>query len=208
MVDPFAKDSNPTQGPEASRAKDELNARFQDLRRDASATAKSAADSLSQQHDQATASGGAGSKIDSTMSTLRDEATQTGNEAKGAAASIAEQARSRLTEIVDQQKVAGADRIAGVAKAAQTAAGDLDRTNPQMARLVRAAAENVDRLADDVRSRDLGDVLATLSQFGREQPVAFFGGAVVAGFILARFLKSDSPAAGGVPRASGSYGAA
>ena len=206
MVDPFAKDPNPTQGPEASRAKDELNARFQDLRRDASASAKSAADSLSQH--QAPASGGAGSKLDSTMSTLRDEATQSGNEAKGAAASIAEQARSRLTEIVDQQKVAGADRIAGVAKAAQTAAGDLDRTNPQMARLVRAAAENVDRLADDVRSRDLGDILATLSQFGREQPVAFFGGAVVAGFILARFLKSDAPAAGGVPRASGSYGAA
>ena len=206
MVDPFAKDPNPTQGPEASRAKDELNARFQDLRRDASASAKSAADSLSQH--QATASGGAGSKLDSTMSTLRDEATQSGNEAKGAAASIAEQARSRLTEIVDQQKVAGADRIAGVAKAAQSAAGDLDRTNPQMARLVRTAAENVDRLADDVRSRDLGDILATLSQFGREQPVAFFGGAVVAGFILARFLKSDAPAAGGVPRASGSYGAA
>ncbi len=206
MVDPFAKDPNPTQGPEASRAKDELNARFQDLRRDASASAKSAADSLSQH--QAPASGGAGSKLDSTMSTLRDEATQSGNEAKGAAASIAEQARSRLTEIVDQQKVAGADRIAGVAKAAQSAAGDLDRTNPQMARLVRTAAENVDRLADDVRSRDLGDILATLSQFGREQPVAFFGGAVVAGFILARFLKSDAPAAGGVPRASGSYGAA
>ncbi len=201
MADPFAKDPNATLGGEASRAKDDLNARFQDLRRDAAASVKSAADTISPPHGQATPG-----DVGSTVSSLRDQAAQTTNEAKGAAASIAEQARSRLTEIVDQQKEAGADRIAGVAKAAQSAAGDLERTNPQMARLVRAAAENVDRLADDVRSRDLGDVLATLTQFGREQPVAFFGGAVVAGFILARFLKSDAPVASGLPQATSSHG--
>ncbi len=58
---------------------------------------------------------------------------------------------------------------------------------------MRSAAESVDRMADDVRSRDLGEVLATLADFGRRQPVAFFGGAVVAGFLVARFFKSDAP---------------
>ena len=44
-----------------------------------------------------------------------------------------------------------------------------------------------------MRSRDIGDVFATVADFGRRQPVAFFGGAVLAGFVLARFFKSDAP---------------
>ena len=35
----------------------------------------------------------------------------------------------------------------------------------------------------------VGDLLAMVTKFGREQPVAFFAGAVVAGFALSRFIK-------------------
>lgn len=192
MADPFDTDPNKSFGAGAARAKDDLNHRFEDLRRDAAANAKAAANTLSAGHGGPKA-GDANAKPDATASTLRDQASHAADEAKSAAASIAEQARTRLNEIVDQQKSAGADKIAGVAKAAHSAAGDLEKTNPQMARLVRTAADNVDRIADDVRSRDIGDVFATLADFGRRQPVAFFGGAVVTGFILARFFKSDAP---------------
>lgn len=185
MADPHDTDPSESFGAHAARAKDELNARFQGLRRDAAAGARSAADSLDDHLDRA-GSGTSGAD-------LRDKAAEAADQAKGAAASIAEQARARLNEIVDQQKAAGADRIAGVAKAAHSAAEDLDKTNPHMARLVRSAADNVDRIAEDVRSRDIGDVFATVAEFGRRQPVAFFGGAVLAGFVLARFFKSDAP---------------
>jgi hypothetical protein len=188
MADPFDTGSRSGFDPQTARAKDDLNARFQDLRRDAAQTARTAAENLGDQHghtnfhnDRAGAS------------SIRDQASQAADEAKGAAASIAEQARARLNDIVDQQKAAGADKIAGVAKAAHSAADNLDETNPHMARLVRSAAENVDRIADDFRSRDIGDVLATVADFGRRQPVAFFGGAVLAGFLLSRFFKSDAP---------------
>ena len=60
---------------------------------------------------------------------------------------------------------------------------------PVVGRLVRSAADNVDRVAEVSGA----DVLATLADFGRRQPVAFFGGAVVAGFLVARFFKSDAP---------------
>ena len=189
MADPHDTDPNESFGAHAARAKDELNARFQDLRRDAASSARSAADSVSERYGQ----GGKADAAGDAAADLRDQAAQAADQAKGAAASIAEQARARLNEIVDQQKAAGADRIAGVAKAAHSAAGDLDKTNPHMARLVRSAAENVDRIAEDVRSRDIGDVFATVADFGRRQPVAFFGGAVLAGFVLARFFKSDAP---------------
>ena len=197
MTDPmktFPAESSPTPAPS------ELNARFQDLRRDAAQSVDDASKSLSHGVEQAKDKlAGAASasdtkaKFDSTVSTFKDQASQTATEAKGAALSIADQARNRLTEIVDQQKAMGADKISGVAKAAQNAASDLDTSNPQMAKLVRTAAENVDRIADDLRSSDIGDVIATLASFGRQQPVAFFGGAVLAGFILARFFKSDAP---------------
>ncbi len=193
-------DSMKTFPGDSSAAPSELNARFQDLRRDAAQSADAASKSLSQGVDQAKdkLSGLAPdpdtkAKLDSTVSTFKDQASQAATQAKGAALSIADQARSRLTEIVDQQKAMGADKISGVAKAAQNAASDLDESNPQMAKLVRTAAENVDRIADDLRSSDLGDVVSTLAAFGRQQPVAFFGGAVLAGFLLARFFKSDAP---------------
>lgn len=188
MADRYDTDPTESFGAHAARAKDELNARFQGLRRDTASSAQSAADSVADHYGQGRSSGDAASAGD-----LRDQASRAAEQAKGAAASIAEQARARLSEIVDQQKAAGADRIAGVAKAAHSAAEDLDKTSPQMARLVRSAAENVDRIADDVRSRDIGDVFATVADFGRRQPVAFFGGAVLAGFVLARFFKSDAP---------------
>ncbi len=182
MADPFDTASNSSFGAQTARAKDDLNARFQDLRRDAAESATSAADSVNDRF------GG-----HSDRSSIRDKASEAADEAKGVASSIAEQARARLNEIVDQQKAAGADKIAGVAKAAHSAADNLDETNPHMARLVRSAADNVDKVAEDFRSRDIGEVFATVASFGRRQPVAFFGGAVLAGFLLSRFLKSDVP---------------
>ena len=182
MADPFDTVSNSSFGAETARAKDDLNARFQDLRRDAAQSATAAADSVDRKF-----SGRA------ETSSIRDQASDAAEEAKGVAASIAEQARARLNEIVDQQKAAGADKIAGVAKAAHSAADNLVETNPHMARLVRSAADNVDKVAEDFRSRDIGEVFATVADFGRRQPVAFFGGAVLAGFLLSRFFKSDVP---------------
>ena len=182
MADPYDTDSTSSFGADAARAKDDLNARFQDLRRDAVSGAKAASGSASARYGQSDPAG-----------TPRGQASQAADDAKGTAATLADQARLRLNEIVGQQKSAGADKIAGVAKAAHSAAEDLDKTNPQMARLVRIAADNVDRVAEDVRSRDIGQVFATLADFGRRQPVAFFGGAVLGGFLLSRFLKSDAP---------------
>lgn len=185
MADPF------DHGPDTiGRAKDDLDSRFDDLRRDASASAKSAADAVSRHYGRPD---GDDATVDEAAASLRRQATQAASEAKTAAASVAEQARQRLTEIVDQQKAVGAAKISGVAKAAHSAAKELDGNNPHIARVVRTAAEGVDRLAEDFRKRDIGDVLATLGGLGRSQPVAFFGGAVLAGFVLSRFFKSDVP---------------
>ena len=199
MVDPFAQDPVTTTGNGTERARADLNARFQHLRHDAEDLVSETPDTISRRAGEAAdaVSGDAGRTGRqpgfSSKSSFKAQASQAASDAKGAAASIADQARSRFAEIIDQQKAAGASRVAGVAQAAQSAAKDLDDTNPELARLVRSAADGVDRIAADIRSRDLGDVIDTVASFGRRQPVAFFGGAVLAGFLLSRFFKSDAP---------------
>lgn len=128
----------------------------------------------------------------STVDSLKDQASQAADTARGTLNTIATEARGRINDMVDQQKTAGADQLSGLAKAAQSAAGDLRDTSPQVARLVSDAASSVDRFAGDLRGRDIGDVLGQVAGFARQQPVAFFAGSVLAGLLLARFLKSES----------------
>ena len=128
----------------------------------------------------------------STLEDLKGQASEAAGSAKETLGTMASEARTKLNEIVDHQKTAGADQLSGLARAVQTAAGDLDDKSPQVARLVRDAASSVDRFAGDLRSKDVRDVLASVSTFARQQPVAFFAGSVLAGFVLARFLKSDA----------------
>jgi hypothetical protein len=127
---------------------------------------------------------------------LRSRAGEHADEARGIVSSIADEARNKIVDIVEQQKSASADKLANISHAAQSAADDLSKDNPQVARLVRDAATTVDRFAGDLRSRNLSDVVGSLSDFARRQPVAFFAGSVLAGFVLARFLKVEPVYAG------------
>ena len=47
-------------------------------------------------------------------------------------------------------------------------------------------------MARSLERREVGDFVNGLEQFARERPAAFLGGAMVAGFALARFMKSSS----------------
>ena len=140
---------------------------------------------------------GASSVVDD----LRGRAADQVGEARGVVSNMANEAKNKISEIVDQQKTAGADRLASLSRAAQHAAGDLDEQNPQVAKLVRDAASSVDKFAGDLRSSSLSDVVESVTGFARKQPVAFFAASVLAGFVLARFVKSEpAPVVEEMPR--------
>ena len=143
--------------------------------------------------------------VASTLDTLKGQASDAAGTAKETLGTMATEARSKINDIVDHQKAAGADQLSGISRAVHTAAGDLDEKNPQIARLVRDAATSVDRFAGDLRSKDVGDVLASVTTFARQQPVAFFAGSVLAGFILARFLKSEAAPKASAPARQAGY---
>ncbi len=122
---------------------------------------------------------------------LKSQASAHVEDAKGVISSMANEARNRIAGIVDQQKALGADKLSGISRAAHNAADDLSSQNPHVAKLVRDAAGSVDMIAGNLRSSSLNDVIASVSTFARKKPVAFFAGSVLAGFALARFIKSE-----------------
>jgi uncharacterized phage infection (PIP) family protein YhgE len=119
------------------------------------------------------------------------------------AASLAERARTRVAEtmgsvkdkaaeVAEQQKQIGAEKVNEVAGAVRRAANDLERELPQAAGYIHRAADSIERASDALKQRSLDDLIGTVGQFARNQPVAFFGTAVLAGFALSRFLKSSA----------------
>jgi hypothetical protein len=58
--------------------------------------------------------------------------------------------------------------------------------------IVRQAADGLENVSGAMRSRDLDDLVGSVENFARRQPVIFLGSALLAGFGIARFIKSSS----------------
>jgi hypothetical protein len=102
-------------------------------------------------------------------------------------------AKTEARRIASQQKEAGADRLGEVAGAVHGAARSLEAGMPQVASYVHDAATRLEDAAKTLRQRDVDDIMDQIGRFARAQPVLFFGGAMLAGFALTRFLKSTAP---------------
>ncbi len=72
------------------------------------------------------------------------------------------------------------------------AAHEIEQELPQAAGFVHDAATKLEGAAASLRERSVDDLIRSLNNFARTQPAAFFGGAVLAGFALSRFLKSST----------------
>ena len=119
----------------------------------------------------------------------REAADEVKQEARAAFDQAKDQARSAAT----RQKDAAAQQMGGWAQALRTASDDLhSRGQDSVAAYVRQAAEGLDRASGTVRGRDVDELIGSVEDFARRQPVAFFGGAVAAGFGLARFMRSSA----------------
>lgn len=97
--------------------------------------------------------------------------------------------REAALDLAETPKAASADAIEGVGRAVRNGADDIGKESPIVAGYVRDAAANLDKLAGGLRDHTVGDLLDMVRRFGRQQPVAFFAGAVVVGFALSRFVK-------------------
>jgi hypothetical protein len=143
------------------------------------------------------------------MSTAADRTTDDitssiSDKARSDIAQAAESAKAEALRIAGQQKEAGADRIGEVAGAVHGAARSLESGMPQVASYVHDAAVRLEDAARTLRTRNIDDLMDDVGRFARSQPALFFGGAMLAGFALARFLKSTAPDGSSSANATGS----
>ena len=120
-------------------------------------------------------------------------AAATTDDIKSAAREAAGQVADEARELAEEQKQAGADTMARLGQAVHGAADQLGKEMPQAAGFIHSAADRLQSAASSMRERPIEDLVAGFRDFARRQPAAALAGSVLAGFALARFLKSSSP---------------
>jgi hypothetical protein len=121
---------------------------------------------------------------------LKRTAATAADDAKSYASDVASDAASAFKDAVESNKTAGADAIANLARSAKGAADSIEKQSPQIASAVRSAAESVERISTDIRDRNVGELMDSVTDFAKRQPAAFFGCGILAGMLLTRILRS------------------
>ena len=112
--------------------------------------------------------------------------------AKAKLGEVAEPVKEKAIEVAEQQKDAGADQVEHFARAIHGAASALQQEMPQLATYVHDAGQKLESLAEDLRNGSVDDLMDRFGRYAKEQPALVFGGAVMAGFALTRFLKASA----------------
>jgi hypothetical protein len=115
------------------------------------------------------------------------------NQAKDRAAELAGRAKEQGKSMAARQKDAAAAQLDSVASAVRDTARRLEGDRSGGAgRYVSMAAERLESFGRQLREKDVDRLIDDAQSFARRSPMAFFGGSVLAGFLLARFLRSSS----------------
>jgi hypothetical protein len=139
------------------------------------------------------------SQTQDVRSTLKDTARDVAGHAREAkdrlatqAQEIAGEAKQHAKTMLDEQKGMAAGTLGSVAEALRQAAQQLhDREQGTIAQYAEQAAGQIDRLSRQLSEKDMGQFIRDAEDLARRQPELFIGGAVAAGFLLARFLKAS-----------------
>jgi hypothetical protein len=113
------------------------------------------------------------------------------------AAEATEPVKKQAGKFAEEQKQSGAERIGTMATAIHGAARELEGRMPAAAAYVHDAAARMEDAASTLRERSVDDLMKSIDKFAQSRPGALFGGAMLAGFALSRFLKSSGHGHGG-----------
>jgi methyl-accepting chemotaxis protein len=132
-----------------------------------------------------------------------DAFAQNASQVKDSGSGFARTATRKVEDVLTNQKAMGADYIASLAQAAGRAANEFDNELPQAAQYIRQASQTMSGVADQIRDREVRDLIGEVSDFARRQPTLVFGGAMLLGFAALRFLKSSAPPGGAMSGSTG-----
>jgi hypothetical protein len=128
------------------------------------------------------------------------------NEAGQQATEEAERLAGRAADLgydrADQGREKAADGISKVADTMRRVSNDMETDQPTIASAASTAADQAERLANYLRDTDARQLVDTIEDAARRQPLLFLGGAFVLGVAAARLIKA---AGGDRPTTRGAY---
>lgn len=127
------------------------------------------------------------------MTPENDGGSATAESVKTDLSELADTATERARSFAEEGKETAAKQIGGIATAIRGAAREFERQMPQGAEIIRGAAASLENGAERLRQRSVDEWLQAANKFARNEPVALFGGALLAGFALSRFFNSSRP---------------
>jgi YHS domain-containing protein/ElaB/YqjD/DUF883 family membrane-anchored ribosome-binding protein len=117
-----------------------------------------------------------------------------GTEYQAETGRLSSRARTKIESMISERKSTAADRIGSVSNAFRSVSQQLrEQKQDTIAQYADRAAENVDRISGYLQQRNADEIISDTEDFLRRRPGWMIGGALAAGFLMARFLKSSRP---------------
>jgi hypothetical protein len=115
------------------------------------------------------------------------------DEAKQYAQDMADRAKEQGRTMFDEQKVSAAGTVDSAANAFRNTAQQLQgEGNAQTGRYVEMFADQLQSFGEQLRNKNLDTLIRDAENLGRRSPGTFLAGSMIAGFVLARFMKSSA----------------
>jgi hypothetical protein len=124
-------------------------------------------------------------------------------EVKAKIGEMAEPLKDKAEKMAQEQKEVGTGHMRTLATAVHGAARELESGMPKIANAVHDVAHRIEQTADDLRTRSMDHLFEGFDRYARQQPAIVFGGALMAGFVLTRFLKSSAKPTSTQPMGTG-----
>jgi hypothetical protein len=107
--------------------------------------------------------------------------------------SLTGRVREQATSQLNTQKNKATDGLGTVASAVRKTTDQLRSENHDtVARYAEQAADQIERLSERIRRKDVGELLNDAQRLARQRPALFVGGAFAVGLLGARFMKSSA----------------
>ena len=129
-----------------------------------------------------------GSAVDQT----KEKAGEVAGQAKEKTGQLLSQATEQAKPRLESSKEQAAESISSAAQALRQSGGQLrEQQQGAVAQVAETAADQVERMADFLRGRDVDQLVQEVEGFARSKPYVFLGAAGALGLVAGRFLKSS-----------------
>ena len=119
------------------------------------------------------------------MGEVRNDSSQSGG--------LMDKLRNGATSQLGAQKDRATEGVSSVAQAVRQSTQQLrDNKHETIAQYMEQAVDRVEQFADQLKEKDVNELMRDAQQFARRNPALFVGAAFGVGVVAARFLKSSS----------------